>query len=339
MKVSQKNCIADAHLDIPMDILEGRENRLTEVFKTKYYPMFKNANVNLIGASIYLDSFYANEMALRRGLAQIESLYVEQDESPDLFQICKNKEMIVSAINEGKIALVMTLEGIEPFMDDIRMMRIFYELGVRIVGLTWSRRNAAGDGALLHSKAQGTQGGLTPFGFQIVHEAKRHDMIIDVTHLNETGFWDLMNCDTGKIIASHSNSRRNVDIERNLSDEMIKAIALKNGLIGVNSMNRLLVMDDSIPGEVAVADEIDYIANLVGIDHVCLGFDLCDQLYGEVPQEGRPVFDMMREYKNTNLVITELEKKGYSKDSINKVFGENYLNLFDFKTKQDNHER
>jgi membrane dipeptidase len=114
-----------------------------------------------------------------------------------------------------------------------------------------------------------------------------------------------------------------VEIERNLSDEMIKAIAQKNGLIGVNSMNRLLVIDDSIPGEVAV----------------CLGFDLCDQLYGEVPQIGRPVFDMMREYKNIHLVITELEKKGYSKDSINKVFGENYLNLFDFKTKQVKHER
>jgi hypothetical protein len=69
MKISQKKCIADAHLDIPMDILEGRENGLTEVFKTKYYPMFKNANVNLIGASIYLDSIYANETALRRGLA------------------------------------------------------------------------------------------------------------------------------------------------------------------------------------------------------------------------------------------------------------------------------
>jgi membrane dipeptidase len=332
MKNRPITCIADAHLDLPMDILSGRENGLTEVFKNKYYPMFKSANVNLIGASIYLDSIYANEMALRRGLAQIQSLYVEQEENPDLFEICKNSETILRTISNHKIAIVLTLEGIEPFMDDIRMLRIFYELGVRIIGLTWSRRNAAGDGALLHSKCQGTQGGLSPFAFQIIDEAKKHDMIIDVSHLNETGFWDLMGYSTGKIIASHSNSRRYVDVERNLSDEMMKAIAEKNGLIGINSMNRLLVSDDLIPGAVAVADEIDYIANLVGIEHVCFGFDLCDQLYGQTEQSKRPVFDMMGGYRNLHLVRTELKNKGYSDNEIKKVFGENYLQLFDFKS-------
>lgn len=326
MKSLSYKIISDAHLDLPMDILAAREKGETHVFQTKYLPMLNNGRVNLVGASIFLDDIFSNEMALRRALAQIQALYLEQDESPELFKICIDEKMIEETILSGKIALILTLEGVEPLMGDIRMLRIFYELGVRIIGLTWSRRNAAGEGAVFRQETYSVPSGLSRFGFQVVEEASKLGMCIDVSHLNEVGFRDVMRIPNTKIMASHSNSRHIVNIERNLSDDMIKEIAKRNGIIGINSMNRLITLDDSVDGPTAIANEIDYIGKLVGIEHVCFGFDLCDQLTDENYSKplGRPVFDTMSYYSNISDIEKQLRKLGYTENEVRGVFGMNY---------------
>src|SRR5690625_2063866 len=132
--------------------------------------------------------------------------------------LCKSYDDILEAKRTGKVGILLSFEGVEPLYDDITLLRPFYELGVRFVGLTWSRRNAAADGSIEDDTFNG--GGLTPFGKQLVQEAENLGMIIDVSHLNDPGFDDVLATSKQTIIASHSNSRKITNKLRNLrSDE------------------------------------------------------------------------------------------------------------------------
>lgn len=325
--------IVDAHLDLLKDVQYKREGGRTKIIESEYLPLFRMGGVNVIVSSIFVDSQYLPEMGLKRALGQVECLYEEVKESGEYISLCKSHQDILDAVESNKIAILLSFEGVEPLSNDLSLLRIFYELGVRLVGITWSRRNFAADGSFLGEVEHGTQGGLTDFGVQLVKKADELGMIIDISHINDVGFHDVLKISNKPIIASHSDCRSIVNIERNLSDEMIQAIAKKGGVIGVNAINFLSTIDDSIPGIQLLANQIDYIVDLVGTEHVGFGFDLCDMIseYQSplfINSLARKPFDVIRGYSEVPALLQELKHRGYSDEDINRIAGQNFMNLY-----------
>jgi membrane dipeptidase len=133
----------------------------------------------------------------------------------------KNTNDIYNAVKENKIAAILSLEGGEPICDDISILRMMYRIGVRGITLTWNQRNMIADGV----GERRTNSGLTNFGVQVVEEMNRLGMFIDVSHLSDSGFNDVIATSKKPIIASHSNCRALVNNPRCLTDRQIEEIA------------------------------------------------------------------------------------------------------------------
>ncbi len=133
--------LVDLHFDLLMDLYEKRDR--ANVLANEFLPEFEAGNIGVLGAAIYIEDRYLPEMALRVALDQIARLYAEVELS-DRFAICKSCPEILRAREAGKIALLITMEGVEPLGTDLNLLRVFFELGVRVIGLTHARRNAAG---------------------------------------------------------------------------------------------------------------------------------------------------------------------------------------------------
>ena len=142
----QAGGVVDMHYDLLMDLYEKRQRR--RVLATDHLPQLQAGGMGVLGAAIYLEDKYLPEMALRVALDQVARLYAEVAETPE-FAICKSGGDIARARQAGQIALVITMEGVEPLGTDLDLLRVFYELGVRSVGLTHVRRNLAGDGGMM----------------------------------------------------------------------------------------------------------------------------------------------------------------------------------------------
>src|SRR5438046_5789922 len=228
----QTGGIIDMHFDLPMDLYEKRERR--DVLGTEFLPEFEAGNVSVVGAAIYVEDRYLPQNGLRVALDQIARLYAETAAS-ERFGICKSYLEIQAAGQTGKIAFLITMEGIEPLGTDLNQLRVFYELGVRAIGLTHARTNAAGQGGVFAASGSPTEG-LTTFGREVVRECEALGVIIDLAHINPGGFEEILSITTKPSIVSHTNVRRYYDIERNISDEQIKMIGAQRGVIGINSI-------------------------------------------------------------------------------------------------------
>jgi membrane dipeptidase len=325
--------IIDGHFDLLMDVTIQREKGRKKVIETDYCQRFKEGGVNIIVAAIFLDNSHLPEMALRKALNQVSALYEEVQESPDKLMICKNSDDMILAQQSGKIGFMLSLEGAEPIGTDISLLRVFYELGVRNFGLVWSRRNAVGDGSHFSPVREGTKGGITDFGVQVIEQAEKLGMMIDVTHLNDEGFWDVMEFSKKPVIASHSNTRALANNMRNLTDEQMKAIASKGGVIGVNAVSIIVAMDNEKSHLEQLINHIDYMVNLIGINHVGIGLDLCDDFFKYVSADilssmSRKPFDVIDGHQNLPKLIEGLIDRGYSDQEIEKILGKNFLNIF-----------
>ncbi|MCR4818543.1 MAG: dipeptidase, partial [Fretibacterium sp.] len=235
--------IVDAHYDLLLDVLRLRRAGETRVIERFYLDDLRAAGVNVLICSLFIPSEYIPEMSLRVALSQIGGLHAEMRESPGLFALCRTAGEARKAVDEGKLALFLSFEGVDPLGQDIQLLSVFYELGVRLIGLTWSRRNFAADGCHFSPLEEGTPGGLTSFGVQLLKEAARLRMIIDVSHLNDAGFDDVLRFFEGPVIASHSNSRNLCPVARNLTDEQIKRLAERGGMIGLNNTMAFVLPD------------------------------------------------------------------------------------------------
>ena len=158
------NGIVDLHLDMPMDLYEKRDR--TNVLASDYVPELEAGNIGVLGAAIYIEDRYLPEMGLRVALDQIARIYGEVTECVR-FAICKSYQEILDARRNRKIALLITMEGVEPLGTDLDLVRVFYELGVRAIGLTHARRNAAGNGGIF-APSGSPRDGLTAFGRDVV---------------------------------------------------------------------------------------------------------------------------------------------------------------------------
>src|SRR5262249_17442048 len=165
----QEGGIVDLHFDLLIDLYEKRDR--PGVLASHFLPEFEAGAIGLLGVAIYIEDRYLPETGLRVALDQVARLYAEVDQT-ERFAICKKFEQIEQAGAGNKIALVITMEGVEPLGEDLNLLRAFYELGVRSVGLTHARRNAAGSGGIF--KPSGSpRDGLTNFGRDVVRECER----------------------------------------------------------------------------------------------------------------------------------------------------------------------
>ncbi|WDV47246.1 dipeptidase [Clostridiaceae bacterium M8S5] len=317
--------IVDAHYDILVDVTKKRAQGKTKVIEREYLNEFRESGVNIIVCSIFLDSIYVPEMALRQALNQINALYLEIEESPEDLMLCRSYDDITKALDNNKIGFLLSFEGVEPLGNDINLLKIFYELGVRLVGLVWSRRNYAGDGSSFTTDHRGTGSGLTEFGKELVKRAEKLGMIIDVSHLNDEGFWDVMKIAKNPVIASHSNCRELCKQMRNLRDEQIQSLASTGGVIGMNTCSKFVSNKEEDKNYKTLVNHIDYIVKLIGIEYVGFGFDFCDFLRENKKSE---VFDVLDSYKELPLFVEELVNRGYSDEDIKKIVGDNFLNVF-----------
>ncbi|GAQ24121.1 dipeptidase [Tepidanaerobacter syntrophicus] len=322
--------IVDAHLDLLWDVEKRRRKGEKQIIETYHLPDFKEGGANIIVSSIYITEDYLPELGLRKALDQISAFYSELDESGDKIKFIKSYADVKDALDNKMIGILLFFEGVDPLMNDIGLLRLFYELGVRGVGITWSRRNFAGDGCSF-SKIEDKKNGLSKFGEEVVTEAEKLGMIIDVSHLNEAGFWDVMKITTKPVIASHSNCRALHKIMRNLSDEQIKAIAKTDGVIGINSVSSIVA--EGHADIKALADHIDHLKNIAGINHIGLGFDFCDKIFGHntgpKSKKEDEDYDVVNGYPDIYRLTEELIARGYSDNEIKLIYGGNFLRVYE----------
>jgi membrane dipeptidase len=322
--------VVDGHFDLTYEVTHRRERGERQVVASCFLPDLRRGGVDLVVSAIFIQDYFLPEMGLRRALDQISDLNSECKESPGNFRLCRTVAEAIAAKKAGELALFLSLEGADPLQNDLRLLPIFYQLGVRGLGLVWSRRNYAGDGCFFDARREGRKGGLTPFGLDLVEAAEEIGMFLDVSHLNDEGFWDVMEVATKPLIASHSNCRALCSTMRNLTDAQILAIARKKGVVGCNAVDRFLNHSASPAASVAdMVRHIDHIVELAGIGHVGIGLDLCDGFRDHLQLEPALVTkDVIKTHAALDELIEALMIRGYSDQHIRAIAGGNLIRLF-----------
>jgi membrane dipeptidase len=328
----QAGGIIDLHFDLPMDLYEKRQRK--NVLETEFLPELQSGNVGVIGVAIYIEDRYLPDQGLRVALDQIARLYAET-KACSRFAICKSYHDIQKAREDGKIALLITMEGVEPLSTDLNLMHIFYELGVRSIGLTHARSNAAGHGGIFASSGS-SQEGLTQFGRDLVRECEALGVIVDLAHINPAGFNEILSITTKPPVVSHTNVRHYYDIERNISDAQIKMIGERHGVIGVNSV--LVSPKEKESTLDHYVDHIEYVANLIGVEGVAVGFDFFEFIYSQWPDSAKkelaekfttPQFiPNLRNHSHATNLTRKLIERGFDDEQIEKILRRNWLRIF-----------
>ncbi|MDW7657855.1 MAG: dipeptidase [Bacillota bacterium] len=220
------------------------------------------------------------------------------------------------AVQSGKTGVMASIEGAYSFSDTtgIELLKQYRDLGIRMLALTWNYSNALGEGVNeTYRDGKSSSGGLTDLGRAVVIEMNKMGIIVDVSHLNEATFWDVLAVTSVPVIASHSSADYLCQNVRNLNDSQIQAIAASGGVVHVNFHRPFLAADaDSVTIDTLV-DHIDHIVDLVGIDFVGLGSDF----------DGAKMPQGLENASKVPMITRELLARGYAEDDINKILGGN----------------
>ena len=320
----------DGHFDMLGDVCTRRRNGEREVIKRLYYPAFAAGHVTGVVASLFVDSCYLPYGALENAMEQVSALHCEIAESQDILMLATCAEDFLEAARQNKLAILMSFEGAEP-VSSCMMLHGFYAMGVRGLGLAWSRRNPAADGCDFMGGLK--KGGLTSYGVDLVHEAEKLSMLIDVSHLSDEGVEDVLNSTSCPIIATHSNARSIAGNNRNLTDAQMREIARRDGMAGLNGCSIIVSETKEGASREKLMEHMDHMIDVMGEDHVGFGFDFCDQfLTSSSPKDLTRMpyvsFDLVGGHGALPEFIEELRAHGYIEERLKKVAGENWLRLF-----------
>jgi microsomal dipeptidase-like Zn-dependent dipeptidase len=193
---------------------------------------------------------------------------------PDVGFIGHTFADIAAAKRSGRTAIFMGFQDITALEGDLAMLPVFHSLGIRWIQPTYQDRNLAGDGC-----GERIQSGLSRFGVQLVEECNRLRMVLDVSHVGIGSTLEPIEMSKHPVMATHSAARALVDTPRNKTDEEIKALAAKGGVIGIAGKSGFLKRDGLQTGSTVddMIDHIEYVRELVGIEHVCIGTDVGDE--------------------------------------------------------------
>lgn len=232
----------------------------------------------------------------------------------DILQV-RTKADVRDVLNHQAATLLAIEEG-GALDGSLEALRVLYELGLRAMTLTWSNRNDIADGV----NEEGSGGGLTVFGRQVVAEMNRLGILVDVSHIAPAGFWDVIEASTKPIIATHSNAKALCPHPRNLDDKQILALNENDGLIGITFAGQFLENDYNDACIESVYRHIDYMLNLMGNDdHVGFGSDFDGISHPPYNIQGVQDYKPLIEYLSTK----------YSDETIAKLTHKNVLNLLE----------
>jgi len=315
-QIHQKAIVFDGHCDTILEIMNHKRN--LEKKSTDGHldiPRMKEGGIDVQFFAVFIEDIYKPERSLKRTLQLIDCFYREIEKNQDDISLVTNYNQIEEANRAGKIAAILSIEGGEALEGDLGVLRVLYRLGVRLLTLTWNQRNQIADG-IGESR---TGSGLTEFGLKVIDEMNDLGMLIDVSHLSETGFWDVIKRSKTPIVASHSNCYALCPHPRNLKDEQIKVLADKGGVIGITFVPNFLSQEKRKTTVKDVVKHIDYLVEKVGVDCIGLGSDFDGT--GDLPL-GLEGVD-----KIPNLT-EELLDRGYKEREIEKILGGNFLRVF-----------
>jgi len=256
--------------------------------------------------------------------ATIEMIDIAQQlakQHADKVQICTNSNDINSGIEENKIALLLHIEGAEAISADLHELELLYNKGLRSIGPVWSRKNIFAEGVDFTFPSSPDQGsGLTEAGKKLVRFCNEKRILIDLSHLNEAGFWDIANTSDMPLIATHSNVHELCPSPRNLTASQLAAIAESNGIVGLNfgigflhldgKRDRLLPLD-------TMCRHLDALLEVLGEDGVALGSDF----------DGIQISDHIRDCAGLPNLITAMRINGYDDTLIHKICSQNWIQL------------
>ena len=257
--------------------------------------------------------------ALRRSMGAIATLFKIEDRSDGKFRVVRTAAELQRCLDEGVMPAVLHLEGADAIDTDLDALHVLYRAGLRSLGLVWGRPNAFAEGVAVHfQRSPDTGPGLTRAGKELVRACNELRIVIDVSHLNERGFWNVAELTDAPLVASHSNAYALCASTRNLTDQQLDAIAASDGMVGLNFAVNFLredaARDANTPLEVMVR-QIDYLVEKVGIDRVGFGSDFDGVL---ISQEIGDVSGLPK-------LMSALEDRGYNEEALRKLAHENWL--------------
>jgi membrane dipeptidase len=313
------------HIDLP----RAREGNFGGGFFACFIPNRKTDGWSGESATIFSESGYEVagappvDPSYARALADmlVSRLSRLQTESGSRLEIVTTAGEIETCLQESKIAAILHFEGAENLGEDPGSLEEMYEKGLRSLGLVWSRPNAYAHGVPFKFPSSPDTGpGLTEAGKSLVRECNRLGVLVDLSHLNERGFWDVARMTEAPLVATHSNAHTLCPASRNLTDEQLDAIRDSDGMVGVNFAVAFLREDggesEDTPLETVVR-HVDYLVERVGIDRVGFGSDF----------DGAKVPKGIGDVSGLPNLLASLHDAGYDEAALRKLAHGNWIRV------------
>jgi len=343
----------DSHIDtIQRVLIDNEDLGVRSTHGHVDLPRLREGHVNAPFFALWVPTYYKGAEAVRRTLDLRDAMQQVFDAHPDQIALALNASDVERITSSGKIAAILTIEGGHQIDDDLRVLRMYYRLGIRSMTLTHFRNNNWADS----STDTPAHNGLTDFGKSVVREMNRLGMMVDISHVSDKTFYDTLAVTTKPVIATHSSCRALSDVPRNMTDDMLRALAKNGGVIGINfgegflnpkdaemlrrTVNAIAAepnltgkaLDDYAAEEThrdmapkhafATIDDavahIDHAVKVAGIDHVGIGSDF-DGI--SAPPQG------LEDISKMPALAAALRKKGYSDADVKKILGGNTLRV------------
>ncbi len=319
MRIHGEAIVVDTHCDTLMAFMpqphgQPPARRLGERSDRGHLdlPRMIEGGVDCQTFAIYTGRREGQPDALLTAMQMTDIFYREMEANTEKIVPVTSVAEILAANEVGKRSALLSIEGAEPLMGDLGVLRNFYKLGVRMLSFTWNWRTPFADG-LAASRASSK---LTDLGVKAIEEMDRLGIVLDTSHISDSCFWDIAEVKKGPFIASHSNSRTVCNHPRNLTDDMLKALADHGGVAGMNFAPAFVAKEGATVEK--LVDHIDYMVGKVGPDHVGLGSDF-DGI-------GTPPVGLEDASKMPN-ITRELVRRKYSEEDIKKILGGNQLRV------------
>jgi membrane dipeptidase len=310
----------EGHLDLPRMVKGGFAGGFFAIF----VPSPQDADLHDDDDLNPPDSHEVGQFAALAATMSMASLLFRIEEASEgRLKVCRGAGEIRAAMAEGKIAAIFHIEGAEAIDPELKALDVLHKAGLRSLGLVWSRDNVFGHGVPFRFPSSPDTGpGLTAAGKALVRRCNELKIVIDVSHLNERGFWDVARHSSAPLIATHSNAHALSASSRNLTDEQVRLIGGSKGMIGLNFANGFLRADgrwQSENGLDTMLRHLDHLMKLAGEDHVGLGSDF----------DGARIPSGIGDGAGLQNLTSAMLAHGYGEALVRKLCSENWLSVLE----------
>lgn len=304
------------HIDLPRSIKGGLAGGFFAVFVPNIeQPLNPDAPPAQLPDPVELNYAQQTVMAMSSSLFKLEAA------SDGQIKVVRTADELQSCIDNGIFATILHFEGAEAIDEDLNALDVFYQAGLRSLGIVWSRRTIFAEGVpFLFPSSPDTGPGLTDAGKRLVKRCNELGIMIDLSHMNEKGFWDVAELSDAPLIATHSNVHALCPTPRNLTDKQLDAIKASDGMVGLNFANGFLredgTWDKDTPLETMVR-HIDYLVERVGETRVGFGSDF----------DGAGIPNDIADVTGLPNLVDALKNAGYGDDLLKKITHGNWVRV------------